>query len=334
MEAAGGVSIVVTVLNEAGSIARLLDALLVQSASFDEIVVVDGGSRDSTVAILELYTARDPRLKVFVEPGANISRGRNIAIKKARGEIIAVIDGGCIPHVDWLTELLPAFADPAVGAVGGGFEPVANNRFEFYSGRMSLADPTAAEQQGMFYGRSSAFRRSVWQRAGGYPEWLYTAEDTLFALRVRAMPGVHVRYATHSLVQWWPRPTLYKMAKMFYLYGRGNGRIGNGSVGGTLYWLRQYMLLLAGATAGIVWPPALLLAVLGSWPLWRGVVAPNLQRMRGVAGAGADRWRYVPAIALVRNAATNLGYLRGWLEYRRQPEFREKYEAYVRESGT
>ena len=74
---------------------------------------------------------------------------------------------------------------------------------------------------------------------------------------------------------------------------------------------------------------ALVLAALGLWTLWRGVVAPNLAQTRNVPGSVSDRWRYVPVIALLRNAATNLGYLRGWLEYRRRPEFRQKHEAYV-----
>lgn len=325
----GSVSIVATVLNEAGSIDGLLAALLAQEYAFDEIIIVDGGSNDGTVALLQRWATRDARLKVHIESGANISHGRNVAIAKARGEIIAVIDGGCVPRPDWLSELLQPFADPAVGAVGGGFEVVADNRFEFYCGRMSLADPTAVEQQGMFYGRSSAFRRSVWQRAGGYPEWLYTGEDTLFALRVRSMPEVQVRHASRSVVQWRPRPTLRKMSKMFYLYGRGNGRIGNGSLGGTMYWLRNYALVLAGVLGSLLWLPALLLAALGLWTLWRGVVAPNLAQTRNVPGSVSDRWRYVPVIALLRNAATNLGYLRGWLEYRRRPEFRQKHEAYV-----
>jgi len=69
--------------------------------------------------------------------------------------------------------------------------------------------------------------RRLWERVGGYPEWLYTAEDTLFALAAGRLAEYKVVYAPASVLYWRPRPTLRKMARMFYLYGRGNGRIQN-----------------------------------------------------------------------------------------------------------
>ena len=76
------VTLILTVLNEAESVGELLDSLLAQSRPPDEIVVVDGGSTDGTVRHLERYAAHRP-LRVIVEPGAGISRGRNAAIAAA-----------------------------------------------------------------------------------------------------------------------------------------------------------------------------------------------------------------------------------------------------------
>ncbi|MCX7671294.1 MAG: glycosyltransferase, partial [Anaerolineae bacterium] len=80
------VSVICTVLNEGDAIRRLLDSLLAQTRPPDEVVIVDGGSRDQTVAILREYADRLP-LQVLVEPGANISRGRNVAIAAATGAV-------------------------------------------------------------------------------------------------------------------------------------------------------------------------------------------------------------------------------------------------------
>jgi len=54
------VSVICTVLNEGESIRRLMDSLVAQSRQPDEIVIVDGGSRDNTVAVIQEYSDRLP----------------------------------------------------------------------------------------------------------------------------------------------------------------------------------------------------------------------------------------------------------------------------------
>ena len=329
------VSVILTVLNEGPGMAELLDALLVQSTPPDEIVVVDGGSHDTTQAVLQSYATRDQRIKVYVEPGANIAHGRNLAIQKARGDIVAVTDGGCRPDPNWLRELLaPLRADPRVGAVAGRFIPVTTGRFEYYCGKMSVPDFTSESQRGMFYGRSSAFRRDLWQRAGGYPEWLYTAEDTLFALRAQRLTEYKIVYAPASILYWRPRPTLAKMGKMFYLYGRGNGRIQHGTLRGSLYWLRYFAALLVTLALGLFEPWIWLASALIGWHLYRMIVKPNLDRMASAGELSWDRYLYIPLIALTRNLSTNLGFLRGWLEFKRGGNFKQKLDDYLGSSRT
>jgi glycosyltransferase involved in cell wall biosynthesis len=87
------VTVILTVLNEGEGMSTLLDTLLFQSRDSDEVVLVDGGSRDGSVAVLEEYARRDGRVRYFVEPGVSIARGRDIAIERATSGIIAVSDG-------------------------------------------------------------------------------------------------------------------------------------------------------------------------------------------------------------------------------------------------
>lgn len=325
------VSVILTVLNEGEGLRELLDSLLAQSHPPDEFVFVDGGSRDDTLAVLGEYAARDPRFKISVERGVNIARGRNLAIERASGDILAVTDGGCRPDRDWLRELLlPMLDDPEVGAVGGRFIPVAQSRFEHYCGLLSVPDLGGESQRGMFYGRSSAFRRELWQQVGGYPEWLYTAEDTLFALGAQRRTRFRVVYAPASLLYWRPRPTLRKMAKMFYLYGRGNGRIQHGSLGGSMYWLRYHAAFVLTALGGVLLPWLWLATLAVGWHLWRQVATPNLRLVEAADTArGGDRYFYVPLLALTRNLATNLGYLRGWREFREGGDFKRQLDDYL-----
>ncbi len=74
-------SVVTTVLNEAGGTERLIGLLIPQLGPEDELVVVDGGSSDGTAAVVEAAAANDPRVRLVTAKGAGISRGRNIGIR-------------------------------------------------------------------------------------------------------------------------------------------------------------------------------------------------------------------------------------------------------------
>ena len=86
---------------------RLLDSLAAQTRQPDEVVVCDGGSRDGTLELLR--AERRFPLRLIERPGANISRGRNLAIAVASGDVIACTDAGVRLHPQWLEQLTQAF---------------------------------------------------------------------------------------------------------------------------------------------------------------------------------------------------------------------------------
>src|SRR4030042_1932286 len=81
------ISVCITTFNEESSIERLLDSLLNQTIKPDEIIIVDGGSKDKTCQIIKHYQKKDKRIKLLIEPGS-IAHGRNISIEIAKGDII------------------------------------------------------------------------------------------------------------------------------------------------------------------------------------------------------------------------------------------------------
>lgn len=321
------VSVILTVLNEANGLTRLLDALVSQSQQPDEIMIVDGGSTDGTVATLQRYGTLHPFLKYHVEAGVNIARGRNIGIARAMGDIIAVTDGGCLPDKDWLRELVkPLLKDNTLDAVAGALKVDAHNRFEFFAGMLSLPPIPTENESPMFYGRSSAFRRRLFDTVGGYPEWLYTAEDSLFAKQALAM-NFQTTYAPSSVLNWRPRPNLKKLAKMFFLYGKGQGRINKVNIKGAIWWLRLHTLWMATLLIGFIYPAAWLVTLITLIYLYKLMVLPQLQFIRA---SSDDLWReiWAPLIIFTRNLSTNIGSLVGAYEYKNRSNFREQLDAY------
>lgn len=193
------ISLIATVLNEGASIHRLMRSLAAQTLLPDEVVIVDGGSTDDTVAIIQTYADR-LTLRVRVEPGCSISQGRNRAIAAAQGGIITVTDAGVELAPGWF-ELItrPLVDDPAVQVVGGFFDAEATNTFELAMGATVL--PLVDEINPATFlpsSRSIAFRKSAWEAVGGYPEWLDYCEDLIFDLRLKAYLSGQLSAISHQ----------------------------------------------------------------------------------------------------------------------------------------
>lgn len=222
------VALVTTVLNEAATLDSFLATFERQTAMPAEIVVVDGGSTDGTLDVLRRWQERLPGLDVIVSAGANISAGRNVAIRAATADVIAVTDAGTVLSHDWLELITAPLIDPTTGAdvVAGFSEPGGDGRFQRILA--TVITPTLPEVDPATFlpsSRSVAFRRSAWEAAGGYPEWLTHCEDLVFDLAARDA-GMTQVFEPNAVASWEARPSLKAFFKQYYRYARGDGQAG------------------------------------------------------------------------------------------------------------
>ncbi len=219
---ATAVSLVLTVLDEAESIDRLLESVAAQTLRPAEVVVVDGGSLDGTWERLRDWTTRLP-LKPVRYPGANISTGRNVAIQAASHEIVAVTDAGVRLDPRWLERLVEALG-PDVDVVSGFFRPEPRTTFELAMGATVLPErEDVAPESFLPSSRSLLLRRAAWRSVGGYPEWLDYCEDLVFDLALRR-DGCRFAFAPAAIAWFRPRPTLGSFFRQYFLYARGDGK--------------------------------------------------------------------------------------------------------------
>ena len=94
------VSVLLPVYNAARFLAVAIESILAQSHRDFELIVIDDGSKDRSVAILHGYAARDPRINLLSRPNTGIVRALNDGLTVARGELIARMDADDIslPH--------------------------------------------------------------------------------------------------------------------------------------------------------------------------------------------------------------------------------------------
>ncbi|MEK7786472.1 MAG: glycosyltransferase [Chloroflexota bacterium] len=223
------VSLILTVLNEGEHIRRLLDSVARQSRLPDEVVVCDGGSQDNTAAVIEEYANRLP-LKIIVVPGANISQGRNAAIRAATSDVVAVTDAGVWLEEGWLEELLRAGKwgkegnGGKVAVVAGFYRSGPQNVFEVALGATTLPDVSEINPARFLpSSRSVAFRKAAWEAVGGYPEWLDFSEDVVFDLAMREKFGAFA-FAPKAVAHFRPRPSLAAFARQYFNYAKGDGK--------------------------------------------------------------------------------------------------------------
>ncbi len=308
-----GVTVVITTLNEGGTIARLWQGLLGQTRPPDEIILVDGGSTDNTVIVTQTFADRLP-LRVLVRPGCNISQGRNIGIAAATHDLIATTDGGCWPAPDWLEQLLaPLLADKQVGLVSGRVIPSAQDHLSACIGQCSLAfQMSIGGETFLPTARTLAFRRSVWAQVGSFLEMMAFGEDAKFVVDAAAIKAMRV--ANQAIIYWEPRQTYIQVLRQFYQYADGLGRAGLS---------RQFHLktalqsggMVAGLVSGLIgrqrWLGVVGLAI-GVWYLWRKAQAGCF------AVPGWQTIYRVPLVLFVIHLGTMAGMIHGnWVRVSR-----------------
>ena len=109
------ISVVIPVFNEEKRISNTLKAIYSGAIAPLEVIVVDGGSTDRTVSIIKNSY---PEVIILRNPDRTAAMGRNVGIRKARGEIIAFTDGDCSVDYNWLKNIKKHFEESNIDGLG------------------------------------------------------------------------------------------------------------------------------------------------------------------------------------------------------------------------
>ncbi|MEK7502625.1 MAG: glycosyltransferase [Patescibacteria group bacterium] len=219
-------SLVITVLNEEKTISRLIESVVRQSTTPDEVIIVDGGSTDGTVSAITKTTSEEsnlpPRrwLKLIVKKG-NRAVGRNEAIRKATGDIILSADAGCTLDKNWVKNIIEPFSKKNVDVVAGYYRGVYKNIFQKSLIPYVLVMEDKIKGEFLPATRSMALRKSVWKKIGGFDEKLSHNEDYAFANKLKEI-NAKIVFAKKAIVNWIPRKNLKESFVMFFRFALGD----------------------------------------------------------------------------------------------------------------
>jgi len=185
------VSVIIPVRNRPDEIKACLRSLKQLDFPADklEIIVVDDASSDHTPDVVREF----PVCLISLEKNRQASYCRNLAARKASGEILAFIDSDCQATPSWLRELLPPFQDPSLGAVGGlvdsGFNIKALDRYEKVKSSLIMGKrfKRTRKNDRFFYVPSCNLlvKKEIFFNLDGFNEDLTVGEDVDFCWRMQ-----------------------------------------------------------------------------------------------------------------------------------------------------
>ncbi len=223
-----GVSVVLPILNEERYLAHAIEGILHQQYPGDmEIILALGPSKDRTNQIAQDLAAKDSRVVLVDSPTGRTAVGLNLAVHKARYEIICRIDGHAQISQTYILDAVEIMQETGAVNVGGIMAAVGQSAFE---GAVATAmrSPLGVGGARFHVGGSAGpadtvylgvFKKSALLTVGLYDERFTRAQDWELNYRLRQSGGV-IWFDPRLVVTYRPRPTIKALAKQYFEYGR------------------------------------------------------------------------------------------------------------------
>lgn len=312
-------SVIIPAYQAEDTIDRCLEALAHQTVlpTRYEILVVDDGSTDGTVARVQAHT--DVRLLRQERRGP--AAARNLGVDHARGQIVLFTDADCEPLPDWIERMAAALVEGVVGAKGTYLtrQRALVARFvqlEYEDKYDRMAGEATIDFVDTY---AAAYRRDVFLENGGFDTAFPAAsvEDQEFSFRL-AQRGYRLVFV--------PEARVYHLghARNVWAYARKKLRIGYWKVmvhrrHPAKVWRDSHTPQIMKVQILLVGLAALCLVAGLAWPaLWWGSVASALLFLLTTIAFVRKAWRkdvpvslVSPALLLVRALALGTGFAVG-----------------------
>ncbi|SFK65824.1 glycosyltransferase [Methylorubrum salsuginis] len=181
------VTVVMPVFNREKIVGEAIESVLAQTYGHFELIVVDDGSKDDSVAVVRAFD--DPRIRLIeLERNSGVSAARNAGLRAGTGPFVAYIDSDNVWGPDYLAVMLDAFRQQpeATSAYAGQeiWEYLPSlDRDEFRSVRMAPFNRARLERRNFIDLNVFMHRRESFERFGGFNESMRRLVDWELILR-------------------------------------------------------------------------------------------------------------------------------------------------------
>lgn len=284
-------SVIIPTYNEERFVRQCLDSIRAQRVAADrvEIVVVDNGSTDGTLAICQEYADR-----ILSHPELRVGAMRNQGAVTATGEVLAFLDADCVADAGWLSAAEDSLSEgPCV--TGDSYDIPANPHW--IERAWFAQEHRGRRATHLIPAGNMIVPRELFLRLGGFNEQLVTGEDAEFCQRAAQLVPV-IADDRLRVVHLGNPKTLKKFVSREMWHGMGAlGSLRLNWNDKPLFGTVMFLILTLTQIAGL----ALSVLGRGSWLFWFGTAGVGLllaatvaYRMRAIRDWGA-----VPSLALL-----------------------------------
>lgn len=197
------ITVIVPTFNEGENIYSLINSLLNQTLRPFEIIISDGGSKDSTVQIVKKFIEKGEPIRIVNRKGKCRGAGRNSGINASSTQLICLIDAGITPEKNWIQKLSETYYSNQCQVVYGMVKPIADS---FVTRSLGAIIVGKSGKEGYLFPSvaSMLMKKSSWNKVGKFKEdkkGRYVVEDLDFIKKIENQ-GLNCIYSNEAIVNW------------------------------------------------------------------------------------------------------------------------------------
>jgi succinoglycan biosynthesis protein ExoA len=220
------ISVICPVFNEAKNIQHLIDFFVQSKPADKELILIDGGSDDGTIEIIQENVARFKTIRLLHNPEKIVPVALNLAIPECNGEVIVRLDGHSAYEMDYFERILLTFSKTHADIVGGptrtrfktktqeaiaytichpagiGNSKVHDEKFEGYTDSVTFG----------------AWKKQIFHRIGLFDERLVRNQDDEFHYRAKSK-NLKIYQDPAIKLYYFPRQSFSSLFKQYFQYG-------------------------------------------------------------------------------------------------------------------
>jgi len=220
------ITVICPVYNEENYITNVIEFFINAMPADKELVIIDGGSTDKTIEIINRYQSAHRNIKLFNNPSKFVPYALNSAIKETIGDPIIRLDAHTQYAEDYFVKIMETFSKSGADIVGGPMRAIGTTPFQ-----KAVADATSTSfgiGDSSFHDENhegfvdsvylGAWKRSIFNEVGFFDTDMIRNQDDEFHYRAKSRgKKIYLNPEIRSFYR--PRSTFGTLFQQYYQYG-------------------------------------------------------------------------------------------------------------------